>query len=164
MARIIESSLTGSTLTISVVDGGTLTIDASTLPYDIRDRAMYHGLRQKICDAAAMTKGATPADKFNAMQAVAQSLVDGDWSKRSGDGATPTVGIIYRAFEQWVMEQAAVKKAKTTPEAIKSLYSSKSKSEQLALRKIPRVAEIIETLRPTPSADIDTDALLGELF
>ena len=74
-----------------------------------------------------------------------------------------------RAFEQWANEQAIAKKAKTPPtsEKIKAFYNSKSRSEQLALRNVRRIAEIIETLkseRGAPKTEIDTDALLGDLF
>jgi len=169
MARIIKTTITGSTLSIAIEGVGNLSIDANTLSEEVHNLALLHGLRQKICDAAAMTKGATETDKFAAMTAVRDNLINGEWSKRSSDGTSPVSGLILRAFEQWANEQAIAKKAKTPPtaEKIKALYDSKTRSEQLALRNVPRIAEIIETLkieRGAPKTPIDTDALLGDLF
>ena len=149
MARIIKSTVSGTTLTIAIDGLGELSIDASTLSDEVRNLALLHGLRQKICDAAAMSKGATETDKFAAMTAVRDNLLNGEWSKRSSDGTGPVSGLILRAFEQWANEQAIAKKAKTPPtsEKIKAFYNSKSRSEQLALRNVRRIAEIIETLK-----------------
>ena len=169
MARIIKTTVTGTTLTIAIENVGTLSIDAATLSDDIRNAAMLHGLRQKICDAAAMSKGATETEKFTAMTVVRDNLLSGEWSQRAGDGIGPVNGLILRAFEQWVNEQVIAKKVQTLPtsEKIKTSYNSKSRSEQLALRNVPRIAEIIETLkseRGGAKTEIDTDALLDDLF
>jgi hypothetical protein len=180
MARknaLITVALDGSALTFAVGSAGSFTIDTASLNDDIRNRALAHGIVQKVSDAAAMPKSEfkgksadeIAAMKFNAMKAVADRLTgdDADWSKRSGDGSGPVAGIIYRAFEQWVLDTAKAKKVKTPPtsEAIRAKYDAMDRAGQLALRNVPEIATIMERLRAErgPKANVDTTALLGEL-
>lgn len=157
-----------------VVEGiGDFGIGFADLTDDIKMRAMVHGFVQKVSDAAAMPKADLPADpveaakvKFAAMKAVADRLIEGDWSKRSGDGSGPVAGVIYRAFEQWAMEKAAKAKKTITAEQVRTTYDAKSRAEQLALRSVPEIAKIIEQLkaeRGAAASKVDTSALLDEL-
>ena len=157
-----------------VVEGaGDFQISLNALSAELRQKALIHGLVQKVSDAAAMPKADLPADpveaakvKFEAMKAVADRLIEGDWSKRSGDGSGPVARLIYRAFEQWVMEKAAKAKKTITAEQIRATYDAKSRAEQLALRSVPEIAEIIEQLkaeRGATASKVDTSALLDEL-
>lgn len=157
-------------MTFSVEGVGSFNVDPATLSDDIRNVAMLHGLRQKVCDAAAMSKDDpdnTPEGKLAAMQSVADNIAAGDWSKRSGDGSGPVVGIIYLAFARWVGEQAAkAKKPEPTNDAIRAIYDGMSRSEQLALRSIPRVGEIVAEIkasRESKSSAVDASALLAGL-
>lgn len=172
MARkgsIISCALNGSVMTFNVEGAGSLDLDLSAVSEDLRNLAMAHGFRQKISDAAAMPKGDpnnTPEGKLAAMTAVRDNLLAGTWAARSSDGSGPVSGIIYRAFERWVVEMATAKKAKA-PDAkkIRAVYDAKERKEQLALRNIPRIAEIIEELKAErgPTTSVDTDELLGAL-
>lgn len=175
MARknsVISTEITGSVIAITVAGGGdngsdaTISVDVSKLDSEITERAMYHGLVQKISDAAALGKDATPSDKYNAMLAVADRLISGDWKQSRGEGAGPVAGVIFRAFAQWAADKAtAAKKPVPAIEAIRKVYDSKTRAEQLALRNVPDIAAIIETLKAakTPAKSVDTDALLGDL-
>jgi len=145
-----------------VVEGqkSPINLDPSKLTDDIRTRAMIHGLVQKVSDAAALGKDATPADKFAAMQAVVDRLNDGEWNKRSGEGGDSSpAGIIRRAFIQWATDNGK------SPESAATKYESMTRKEQLALRKIPAIAEILEAIKASrgPVKSVDTDALLAEL-
>ena len=157
-----------------MVEGaGTFTLPVSQLSNEVRDRAMFHGLVQKVSDAAAMPKADLPADpieaakvKFAAMKAVADRLIEGDWSKRSGDGSGPVAGVIYRAFEQWAMEKAAKAKKTITAEQVRAIYDAKTRAEQLALRSVEEIAAIIEQIKAERGAgksSVDAGALLDEL-
>lgn len=157
-------------LAFNVEGAGKFTLPLGNLSNAILIQAALHGLRQKIADAAAMPKddeNNTPEGKLAAMQAVADGLSNGEWSKRSGDGSGPVAGVIYRAFERWVGEQAAAKKAKAPDaETIRAVYDKKTRAEQLALKKVSRIAEIIEELKAERGAkgiEVSTDDLLGEL-
>lgn len=168
ISTIIESSI----IAITVAGGGdngtdaTISVDVSKLDGEITERAMYHGLVQKISDAAALGKDATPSDKYNAMLAVADRLVAGDWKQSRGEGAGPVAGVIFRAFAQWAVDMAKAKKVDApSAETLRTVYDSKARAEQLALRNVPAIAAIIEKLKAakTPAKTVDTDALLGDL-
>ena len=157
-------------MTFAVAGAGDFILDTNATPEETRRLAMFHGFRQKIADAAAMPKGDennTPEGKLAAMTAVRDNLLAGDWSKRTGDGSGAVAGVIFRAFERWVGEMAVEKKAKNPPtsEAIRALYDAKTRAEQLALKKVARIAEIIEELKAErgPTTSVDTDELLGAL-
>lgn len=175
MARknsVISTVIESSTIAITVAGGGdngadaTISVDVSKLDSEIAERAMYHGLVQKISDAAALGKGATPSDKYNAMLAVAERLISGEWKQSRGEGAGPVAGVIFRAFAQWAMDMAKAKKVDApSAETLRKVYDSKPRAEQLALRNVPAIAAIIETLKAAkaPAKTVDTDALLGDL-
>lgn len=161
-------------LTFNVGKAGSFDVNPSTLPEEVRTRALIHGIVQKVSDAAAMPKSETEGKsenaiakmKLEAMSAVAGRLAEGDWSKRSGDGSGPVAGIIFRAFSEFV-ENAATAKKKPVPdaEAIRAVYDAKSRAEQLALRNVPEIAAIMDRIRAErgTAATVDTDALLGDL-
>lgn len=142
-----------------------LILDVAALNTDVTRRALIHGLVQKVSDAAALGKDATPADKHAAMQSVIERLNAGDWNKRSGDGSdSAPAGIIFRAFYQFAMDRAAkAKKPVPAEEAVRALYDSKTRSEQLAIRNIPEVKAIMETMRTAKASSVDVDSLLAEL-
>lgn len=156
-----------NTLTFAVVDCGEFSIIPDQLAETIRNRALRHGIVQKISDAAAMVKGATPSDKFAAMKSVADRLAEGEWSRRTGEGATAVAGIIYRAFREFVETSAkAAKKPIPADDAIRAVYDAKSRADQLALRTVPAIATIIERMkseRGSTATSVDVDALLGDL-
>ena len=170
---IISHVVADGVLTFTVDGAGTFSVPMATLSDDIRDRALVHGLVQKISDAAAISKSELPADateaanvKMSAMQSVAERIVDGDWSKRSGDGTGPVAGIIYRAFEEWALALAAKGKKTVTSAAIRAVYDAKDRAEQLALRNVPEISTIIERMkseRGTGATAVDTAALLADL-
>jgi hypothetical protein len=169
MARknaIVSVAIDSSVITFTVAEVGDIVIDVTKLAEEITERATYHGLVQKISDAAALGKDATPSDKFAAMKSVADRLIDGEWKQSRGEGAGPVAGIIFRAFSQWVADRAKLaKKPMPAVEAIRAVYDGKTRAEQLALRNVAEIAAIIETLKAakTPKQGVDTDALLGDL-
>lgn len=178
MARknaLITVARENDTLTFTVGDAGAFTLAVGELSDDVRETALYHGLVQKVSDAAAMPKtetaGKSEAEiaqlKLDAMTAVRDRLVAGDWSKRSGDGSGPVAGIIYRAFERWVNDMAKkAKKDAPATDAIRARYDAMSRSEQLALRNVPAIAKIMDELRSEKPAakSIDTEALLADIL
>lgn len=162
-------------LVFTVGEAGSFTVNPAELSDDIRNRAVLHGLVQKISDAAAISKDDLTGDaakdaatKLEAMQSVAARLAEGEWSKRSGDGSGPVQGVIYRAFEEWVIATAKAKKADApSVETIRKVYDGKTRAEQLALRNVPAIAKIVERLKSERGAKaakgVDTDGLLADL-
>lgn len=173
---IISNEYADNILTFNVVGvAEPITIDVSALSEEIRNRAMLHGLIQKVSDAAAMPKAELTGTeienatrKRNAMAAVAETIIAGDWSKRREGGAGPVAGIIYRAFAEFAADKAkAAKKPVPTDTQLRALYDKQDRKAQLALRNVPEIAAIIERMkseRPAAAiAAVDTSALLGEL-
>jgi hypothetical protein len=177
MARknaLIAVSNDNGVLSFTVGNAGSFTIDTNALGEDIQLRARLHGIVQKVSDAAAIAKSELTGDadadaltKFNAMQSVADRLMNGEWSKRTGDGSGPVSGVIFRAFAEWVGDMSAKKKvAAPTPEKMREVYDAKTRAEQLALRNVPAIAKIIERIkseRGSNATEVDTGELLGEL-
>lgn len=174
MARknaIISATVTGTVLTFNVEGAAKpIVVDAAKLSDDIRAAAIIHGLTQKIADAAALGKDATPADKAEAMRAVADRLTgeEPSWNKRAGDGSdSAPSGLIFKAFLEFATERAtAAKKPIPSEEKVRELYDSKTRSEQLAMRKIPEIAAIIERMKGDKAAKSapDADALLADIL
>lgn len=158
----ISVTIDGSVLTLSGSHGGGIHVNAMELSDEIRHAAMMHGLKQKLVDAAAISRNpdtgrsASVVDKFDAMSEVATRLYAGQWNKTRGDGeGTGTGGLLFRALMRLQPSAGA--------EKIKAFLADRSKTEQAALRATPKIAAIIDELRAAGSGEVDTDALLGEL-
>lgn len=165
MASTIETRVTDGQLEI-MCDGNTIAIDPRALPDNIREAAVLHGLKQKIVDAAAMSRdpetgaSATANQKFHAMNDVATQLMQGDWNRRAaGGGGQASAGLLVAALARLtgkpVGEVAGTVKG-WTPE------------QQSAMRASPQVAPIIAQIKAerglTPTAGVDAEKLLGELM
>lgn len=164
-------------------EDGTLTFNAgeqsfsmnpAELSEEVNLKARDYGLTHKVTLGAAIAKEDLPTDpveaaaaKFAGMKAVADRIVAGEWSMR-GQGGGQASGVIYRAFEEYALAQAA-KKGVEAPavERIREVYDAKTRAEQLALRNVPAIGKIIERLKSEggskASTSVDTGALLGEL-
>ena len=149
-------------LTIATQGHAPIIVSLDAMTDDVVRHATLHGFKQKIVDAAALSRNpdtgrsATVEDKYNAMRAVYDQLLSGSWNKRAGDGSsTGSGGLLYRAL-------CMLYPAKT-PVDIKAFLDGKTKAEQATLRKNPKVALVIETLREAEWDEPDTDAMLDEL-
>ena len=159
----ISTAITDGTLALTFANGETLTLRADALNTDIQQQAMLHGLKQKLVDAAAISRNpetgraASVEDKFQAVKTVYDRLLAGQWNAvREGGGITG--GVLLQALVRMYA-------GRKTAEDIKAFLAEKSDAEKTALRKNPRVAQIIEDIRAEQgkAANIDTDELLGEL-
>lgn len=159
----IDATIEGANiLRLAFSDGSVIRINAEELSPEIREAAMMHGLKQKLVDAAAISRNpetgrsATVSDKFKAVNEVAQRLLSGSWNKGRSDGeGSGNGGLLFRALCELYPNK--------TPEQLREFLAGKSKEEQAALRASPKIAAIIDRLRAKKSADTDVDALLGEL-
>lgn len=151
-------------LTLEFSNGRSLAVDASQLAPGIIGHAIMHGLKQKLVDAAAISrdsstgKAATIETKYEAVKDVFDRLMSGEWNKRR-EGGGATGGLLKRAL----IELYAGRK---TAEQITEYLDGKSDKDKAALRKNPKVATIIERLRAEDAKDSGTDAgvdLLAEL-
>lgn len=158
----ISATIEGTGLLLTFSNGETLTLGASRLSDELRGYAMMHGLKQKLVDAAAISRNpetgrtATIDDKYDAVKAVYDRLLSGEWNAtREGGGATG--GLLLQALCRMYADK--------TPEQLRDYLAGKTDAEKAALRKNPKVATIIDTIRAETgkAASVDTDELLDEL-
>lgn len=159
----ITATITDNQLTLSFANGETLMIRGDALHTDVQQYALMHGLKQKLVDAAAISRNpetgraATVEDKFQAVKTVYDRLLTGSWNAIR-EGGTATGGLLLQALVRMYA-------GRKTADELKAFLADKSDAEKTALRKNPRVAQIIEDIRAEQgkTANIDTDELLGEL-
>ena len=159
----ITATIINNTLALTFANGETLTMRGDALTSDVQQYAMMHGLKQKLVDAAAISRNpetgrpATVEDKYQAVKTVYDRLLAGAWNAtREGGGATG--GLLLQALVRMYA-------GRKTPDELRAFLADKTDAEKTALRKNPRVAQIIEEIRAETgkAASIDTDGLLGEL-
>lgn len=159
----ITAEIDGTRLTFRGDNGRELSVSIEQLDDAIRTQALMHGLKQKIGDAAAISRNpetgrsATTDDKFDAMAEVLNRLLSGNWNKprESGDG-TGAGGLLFKALCRV--------KADKTPTEVRAYLDGRSKEEQAALRKVPVIAAAIDAIRAesAKAAGIDGEALLAD--
>ena len=150
-------------LHLKFANGQELAITASQLSNHVMEYAIFHGLKQKLVDAAAISRNqetgraASVDDKYQAVKMVYERLLAGAWNAaREGGGITG--GLLLQALIRMYA-------GRKTPDELKAFLADKTDAEKTALRKNPRVAQIIDDIRAEQgkAANIDTDELLGEL-
>lgn len=165
-APAVSAEITESILRITSPEGRLIHVNAAELSDEIRHAAMMHGLKQKIVDAAAISRNpetgrsATITDKFDAMSEVATRLYAGEWNKRreGGEGGG-TGGLLFAALVRLYA-------GRKTDEEIRAFLAGKTDKEQAALRASSRVAPIIQTIKDERAAKKglpDGDDLLAGL-
>lgn len=150
-------------LHLRFANGYELAITASQLSNHVMEYAIFHGLKQKLVDAAAISRNpetgrpASVEDKYQAVKAVYDRLLSGQWNA-TREGGGNAGGLLLQAL-------CRMYAGRKTVEDIKAFLAEKTDAEKTALRKNPRVAAIIEEIRAEQgkATDIDTDELLGEL-
>jgi len=149
----IATEITGTTLALTFADGEVFTLDATTLTGEVQTYAMMHGLKQKLVDAAAISRdpvtgrAATIATKRTAVREVFDRLISGQWNKVREGGTATTGGLLYMALCRLYADK--------TPERIKEFLAGKSDAEKAAMRKNPKVADIIEQIKLEQGRDGD---------
>ena len=165
----IDATITGldsgnPTLSLVFSHGEVLTLSASQISVAIAQQAMMHGLKQKLVDAAAISRNtetgraASVADKFEAVKEVYDRLLSGEWNKRREGGASASGGLLFRAL-------CRMYDGKKSADDIREFLEAKTDAEKAALRKNSKVAAIIEEIRAESAkgGDVDADELLAGL-
>ena len=160
----IEVSVENGTLVLTFRHGEVLRLHPETLNPEIQRAAMIHGLKQKLVDAAAISRdtttgrAATISTKYDAVREIFDRITgeNPSWNKPRAGGAGGQGGLLARAIARY----------KSVPaEAAKAYLDRLTDAQKQALRVDPRIATIINELRAESAkpAGIDTDALLGGL-
>lgn len=150
-------------LLLKFANGQELALTASQLTNNVMEYAIFHGLKQKLVDAAAISRNpetgraATVEDKYQAVKVVYDRLLSGQWNA-TREGGGNSGGLLAQALTRMYA-------GRKTAEDIRAFLAEKTEAEKTALRKNPRVAAIIEEIRAEQgkAANIDTDGLLDEL-
>lgn len=164
--RAIETSIIGDYLTITT-EAGTISINPTGLLPNVVQAALMHGLKQKICDAAAISRNpdtgrsASIWDKFSAMTEVADRLKAGNWNKPAEGPSGPKGGLLFAALCRRSPEK--------NPEALRVWLEGFDDAQKAALRANPKIATIIAEIKAERDAakvdgsGIDSDELLDGL-
>lgn len=127
-----------------------LCLIAADLATEIRTYAMMHGLKQKLVDAAAIKRNeetgqpASAEDKFQAVEKVLNRLRSGHWNKPADEASEVGGGLLFRALKRLYPT--------ATEDKLRKMLAEKSKAEQAAMRKHPKIAPIIEELKAEDAA------------
>lgn len=159
-----EASFVGADaawITLKFANGEQLEFSTNRLTSDMQVRAMAHGIKQKLVDAAAISRNpetgrsATVEDKLAAVVKVYDRLLAGMWNEpREGGGSG---SLLYKALCRVYADKS--------PESLRDWLAAKSDEQKAALRKNPKIAEAILAIQAESAKDdgIDSDELLGEL-
>lgn len=159
----VTAEINGTELVFTGDNGDRITVNAMALDEEIKLAAMMHGLKQKIGDAAAISRNpdtgrsATTGDKFDAMREVFERLTATrpQWNKTREGGDGGAGGLLFKALCRI--------KADKTPAEVRAYLEARTKEEQAALRKVPAIAAAIEEIKAASAKDggIDGEALLA---
>ena len=161
----IEASITDDgSLLLEFRHGETLKLHPESLTPEIQRAAMLHGLKQKLVDAAAISRdtatgrAATISTKYDAVKEIFDRITgeNPSWNRPRAGGAGGQGGLLARAIARYKGVEVA---------AAKAYLDRLTDAQKQALRVDPRIATIINELRMESAkpAGIDTDALLGGL-
>jgi hypothetical protein len=146
-------------LALTFANGKKLILAANQLSDDIMAEALIHGLKQKLVDAAAISrnpttgKSATVDDKYQAVKEVYDRLLSGAWNAERGEG------------QGTLLVQALCRMHGKDATVVREWLGKKSEDEVKALRVNPKVAAIIAQIQAERAKveNIDSDAMLNEL-
>lgn len=149
----INTKTETNTLTITT-DAGTIVVHVNKLHQSILDAAVLHGLKQKIADAAAISRNpdtgrsATIQDKFDAMNEVFLRITDPmepSWNKIDRqEGSGGSGGLLIRALVRLYPTK--------TREQLDDYVGKMDLKQQAAVRATARVAAVIEAIKAEDQA------------
>lgn len=166
---IIKAGIVGTVLTVKV-DGmpEAIVVDADSLPESVRAYAIMHGIKQRVCDAAALSrdadngKSATPAEKHAAMLEVAQGLLTA-WELPRTGGQGATGGDLYRAMREAFPKSANVADAKAFAAYVEAAAKKLSVTQPAIRTKLaeqPQVKAILDRLAAERAKGVDAEKLM----
>ena len=159
---ILKIETSTEVVTMTWADGIVDKLEIAKLSKAIIEAAIENGLKQKLGDAAAISRdpitgrSATIQTKRERVRAVAQNLLDGHWiaPTRSGSGGGDS---IRRTLVNALLQlNPALDRERVT-----AAITAKSHAEVLAMRAVPRVAAVIAQL--AGAGNVDADGMLDEL-
>lgn len=156
----ISATISSTSVSLAFANGKSIYIAFDDLSGDVQRRAVGRAIADKLVDAAAISRdpvtgrSATVEDKYDAVRAVADRLLAGEWSKpRESAGATAGTLLL----------QALVRIfPKRSPEALKAWLAGKSDEEKRNMQaNDARVIDAMAAIRKERAGD--TSGMLDEL-
>lgn len=134
---------------------GEAILDISRVHDSLHKEAEIHGWSQRIGDTAAMSQGATAAQKLEAMQKLCEHYNSGtaEWS--------PTRSRAIGSDEVLLARVLAEVYADRTPERIREYVAGLRAAERNAI--LAKFKEIADRIRAESATDVDAEALLKDL-
>ncbi len=140
-----------------------ITLKIGNLAPQITERAMLHGLIQRVSDAAAISrdtktgKSATPADKLAAMSEIVEHYNAGssEWriARAAGDG-------IGRSYLLMALVELYPKRDRNE---LSTWLKARTAEERRGLELDPTVKPVIDRMRAQSVGQVDTGSLLAGL-
>lgn len=126
-----------------------------TIPDNLLQKFASHGAEQKLGDEIAGLEDID--DCVLAVDELIDRLYNGEWAQKKEANGMAGTSVLVRAL---------VEHTGKTVDAIKAFLANKSQAEKVALRNNPKVKPIVERIeaeKASKKANVDTDAMLGEL-
>lgn len=161
---VITSKVEGQTLIFTVKDIGNLRLNFTDLSETVRERAMVHGMVQRISDAAAIARSAengykvSAQEKYDAMAELVAHYASGtsEWSRaRGAPGIGADAALLVKCLAQIYDDR--------TLEQLKAWVAKRSKSERTALLMSEKIKPLADEIRAQSASDISADDLIADL-
>lgn len=144
-------------------------LQMNNLSPEVAQYAAYHGMKQKISDAAALSRNvetgasATPAEKARVIGEMVRHFNEGgSWSTRASTGESTGGGsIVLRALA--AIQGVGVEEMGERIDRLAERKGTTRRALLMKLAKQPDVAAKVQELRPAPKGTPDADSLLDEL-
>lgn len=176
---------TAGTITFKVLGVGDIVLSTALLSRGVKDRALYHGLTQRVSDAAAIpfnkeeNRYATPQEKFEAMRALVEHYETGtaEWARNRAAGGSRVDGetaLILRAVAEHQGKtvdtmresiKAIAEKREMTPKVYLAglLATAQAAKGTGPLANIASIYARIKSEQPVPEVKVDADEMLADL-
>lgn len=160
--RVIAHEIDETGITFSVKEQGKLRLSFANLSGAVRDRALAHGLVQRISDAAAKSrdpqsgKPAAASEKFAAMKELVDFYMSGteNWSlSRESEGRD--VQLLIECLREVYPERSE--------EQLKEWLRKRSAADRKALLLSEKIKPIAERITKEKLSHIDTEEMLSDL-
>ncbi len=165
----VTTSFDESAIHFAVVGCPTLTLELAACSQEILDRARVHGFMARVVDAAALSKGATPQEKWEAMKAIVDHYNGGatEWrltatGERGGRTSDTLAAMqtVYGCDGEHAKRMVANLMAKRGVDE-KAALGIIGSADKIAAEIARIIAE--RAARKAEGANVDADELLGEM-
>ena len=134
----VACSADANSITVAVYGHEPIILYRHQLDEIVLEKALFHGLKQKLIDAAALPKGSTNEERYEEIARVADNLRAGLWSsvRAAGSGGTLLARALVRMYD-----------GRKTLAEVKAGLEKFDRKQQLALLNSAKVKPFADTIR-----------------